>query len=247
MQWKLSMLWKKLKERPKNDGVMGHRIYPQSRKGARQKWFKFRTFCFWRYVNDRMWWELKHTGPTWREFAARAFWRSSAVCKCSRSDTVNGFEQGLFVSFFFFVLELMSVKKKKQLEARCQPLILTCKTSKEKRTSSNDVGMSIQGLCECPELAHGPLVNMSISTCNKTNGLASCLTCISMWNKLSTNWQKLPDSSIRVLRRSLLWKDAETTSLAWSAFTHLCSSQGSTYVDQATKLESNSDYETWER
>ena len=56
-----------------------------------------------------------------------------------------------------------------------------------------------------------------------------------MWNKPSTNWQKLSDSSIRALRRSLLWKDAETTSLAWSAFTHLCSSEGSTYVDQATK------------
>ena len=36
-------------------------------------------------------------------------------------------------------------------------------------------------------------------------------------------------------RRSLLLKDAEMTSLAWSAFTHLCCSQGSTYVDQATK------------
>ena len=141
--------------------------------------------------------------------------------------------------FFFFVLDLMSGKKKKQLEARCQPLILTCKTSEEKRpcrTRSNDVSdMSIRGLCECPELAHGPLVNISNSTCNKTNGLASCRTCISVWNKLSTNWQKLSDSSIRALRRSLLWKDAETSTLAWYAFTHLCSSQGSTYVDQATK------------
>ena len=99
---------------------------------------------------------------------------------CSRSDTVNGFEQGLFVSLFFFVLNLMSVKKKKQLEARCQPLIFSCKTNEEKRTRSNDVDMLIRGLCECPELAHGPLVNMSNSTCNKTNGLVSCLTCIWM-------------------------------------------------------------------
>ena len=68
---------------------------------------------------------------------------------CSRRDTVmiKGFEQGLFVSFFFFfVLDLMSVKKKKQHETRCQPLILTCKTNEEKRpcrTRSNDVDMSI--------------------------------------------------------------------------------------------------------
>ena len=64
---------------------------------------------------------------------------------CSQHDTVNGFEQGLFVSVFF-VLDLMSEKKKKQLEARCQPLILTCKTSEEKRpcrTRSNDVDISI--------------------------------------------------------------------------------------------------------
>ena len=238
-QWKLSLLWKKLKERPKNDGVMGHRKYPQSRKGAWRKWFKFRAFCFWRHVNDRMWRELKHARPKWREYAARAFWRSSAVC--SRHDTVNGFEQGLFVSFFF-VLNLMSVKKKKQLEERCQPLSLICKTSEEKRpcrTRSNDVDMSIRGLCECPELAHGPLVNMLNSTCNKTNGLVSCLTCISMWNKLSRNWQKLSDSSIWALKRSLLCKDGETTSLAWSAFMHLCSSQGSTYFDQAICKSSN--------
>ena len=198
-------------------------------------------------LTSRMWRELKHARPTWREFAARASCRSSAVC--SRRDTVNWFEQDLFVSFLF-VLDLMSVKKKKQLEARCQPLILTCKTSEEKhpcRTRSNDVDKSIRGLSECPELAHDPLVNKSNSTCNKTNGLVSCLTCISMWNKLSTNWQNCQTVQFehwgeacceRTLKRLRL-HDLRSRSFA--------AAKAQPMLNKQQELESNSDYETLER
>ena len=185
-------------------------------------------------------------------------WRSSDVS--SLRDTVHGFEQGLLpnwnqgvlwcnsgsvhVCFFFLCVFAISCqeRRKKQLEARCQPLI--CKISEGKhpcRTGSDFVDMSIWGLCECPKVAHGQLVNMSKSTCNKTNGLVSCLT--SMWNRLSTNWQKLSDSSSwaweacckRTLKQLRL-HDLRSRFFAAANARHMLTKQ--------QKLGSNSDYET---
>ena len=152
-QWKLRMLWKKLNERPKNNGVMGHRKYPQSRKGARQKWFKFRALCFCHVTL------MTTCGGNSSKRAPRGGNLQLGLIGdrllCAR-DVTPSMDSNNVCLFLFFVLDLMSVKtwkKKKQLEAQCQPLILTCKTSEEKRpciTRSNDVDMSIRGLCECP-------------------------------------------------------------------------------------------------
>ena len=60
------MLWKKLRKIPKNNGVIGHRKCPEIRKGARQKWFKFRALGF-DVTFMIAWREQKQVCPAWRE------------------------------------------------------------------------------------------------------------------------------------------------------------------------------------
>ena len=116
------MLWKKLRKIPKNNGVIGHRICPEIRKGARQKWFKFRAAWFWRHVHDCIWREQKRVCPAWREIEAAAATLtsildttlssqvgsvSSAVLLCdSRRHTVK-WTPTLEGSFIFFVFGLL--------------------------------------------------------------------------------------------------------------------------------------------
>ena len=113
------MLWRKLRKIPKNNGVIGHRICLEIRKGARQKWFKFRALWFWRHVHDCIWREQKHVCPAWREIEAAAATSildttlssqvGSIVCcaavwlRHSRRDTVK-WTPRRFVYFFVFGL-----------------------------------------------------------------------------------------------------------------------------------------------
>ena len=169
---------------------------------------------------------------------------------CARDVTPSMDSNKVCLFLFFFVLDLMSVKKKKQLEARCQPLILTCKTSEEKRpcrTRSNDVDMSIRGFCECAELANGPLVNMSNSTCNKTKVRVfvwPVFRCGTSFLRTDKNCQTVQfehwgeahcERTLKRLRlhdlRSCIFAEAKARPM----------------LTKQQKLESNSDYETWER
>ena len=112
------MLWKKLRKIPKNNGVIGHRKCPEIRKGARQKWFKFRALWFWRHVHDCIWREQKHVCPrvagNWscscnidsRHDIVKSSWKYRLLCCCVTRDVTqsNGLQEG---SFIFFVFRLL--------------------------------------------------------------------------------------------------------------------------------------------
>ena len=106
------MLWKKLRKIPKNNGVIGHRKCLEIRKGARQKWFKFRALWFWRHVHDCIWREQKQVCPAWREIEAatsildtdivKSSWKYRLLCCCVTCDMTqsNGLQEGSFIFLF---------------------------------------------------------------------------------------------------------------------------------------------------
>ena len=109
------MLWKKLRKIPKNNGVIGHRKCPEIRKGARQKWFKFRALWFWRHVHDCMAGTeagVPRVAGNWtcnidsRHDIVKSSWKYRLLCcmLCdSRRDTVK-WTPRRFVYFFVFGL-----------------------------------------------------------------------------------------------------------------------------------------------
>ena len=139
------MLWKKLRKIPTNNGVIGHRICPEIRKGARQKWFKFRALWFWRHVHDCIWREEKHVCPrvAWscscnidsRPDIVKSSWKYRLLCCCVTRDVThsNGLQEGSFIFLFsvscfdeeviFFIFEGFFEKSKIIRSQRSVPTV----------------------------------------------------------------------------------------------------------------------------
>ena len=139
------MPWKKLRKIPKNNGVISHRKCPEIRKGARQKWFKFRALWFWRHVHHCIWREQKHVWPAWREIEAAAAttildhdivkssWKYRLLRCCVTRDVTqsNGHQEGSFIFLFsvscfdeeviFFIYFLFLQENKKRERADSEP------------------------------------------------------------------------------------------------------------------------------
>ena len=110
------MLWKNLRKIPKNNGLIGHRKCPEIRKGARQKWFKFRALWFWRHVHDCIWREqaagTEASVPRVagscscnidsRHDIVKSSWKYHRLCCCVTRDVTqsNGLQEGSFLFLF---------------------------------------------------------------------------------------------------------------------------------------------------
>ena len=95
---------------PKNNGVIGHWKCPEIRKGARQKWFKFRALWFWRHVQ---WLHMAGTAVRVPRVAGscnidsrhdivKSSWKYRLLCCCVTRDVTqsNGLQECSFIFLF---------------------------------------------------------------------------------------------------------------------------------------------------